>query len=128
MGRPGRPPAERQAVLEAAAQGRGSKAQRANRLAARVAAGALLHLDSDPAERVLSLLSGLDHSPLARLIADPAIDTAAAIRAERAARAEARGWRRLSDLEAAAEDRAIIVAVTALLSKRYARVLAALRP
>lgn len=123
MGRPRRPVSERQAVRQAVVGTHGSNAQRAARLAAIVAQGALQHLDGDPVRRLVSLLALLSSSPTAQLIADADIDTAAAFRAERAVRAEARGWRRLSEAEANEEDRQILAAVTELLRKRYVRAL-----
>lgn len=127
MARPCRPASERAAVREAVAGTHGSNAQRAARLAGTVAQASLQNLDGDAAGRLLSLLAMLGSSATAQLIADPDIDTAAAFRAERAARAEARGWRRLSEIEADEEDRQILASVTDLLRKRYVRALVGFR-
>lgn len=127
MARPSRPLSERDAVRQAVAGTHGSNAQRAARLAATVAQASLQNLDGDAAARLLSLLATFGSSATAELVSDPEIDTAAAFRAERAARAEARGWRRLSEIEANEEDRQIVASVTDLLRKRYVRALVGFR-
>lgn len=92
-------------------------------LARKVAKAALDDLQAMPGDRVAILLGMMANSPLARLAADPEIDTAALVRAERLRRLEARSWRHLPEREWAADDRAVIEAVTAILAKRYSRFL-----
>lgn len=128
MARPARPAVEGELVRAALANQPGTAARRARSLAATVARQALAAIDGDPADRALLLLDALVCSPAARLALDEAIDTAALVRAERARRAEARGWRRLSDAQGCAEDREIVAAVTAALTKRYSRHLARFQP
>jgi hypothetical protein len=124
MGRPRRPDAERVAVL-AAAGTQGSVQARAVRLAKRVVADTMAEIDRDPAERVIALLRDLDPTPLRALATDPEIDTAAVIRAERQARLDGRGGRRLPELEWPIEDREVARAAVAILAKRYARMIRA---
>ena len=128
MARPRRPEIEREAVQAAAAGQSGSNAQRARRIARAVADQTLRELDGSPADRVLLLIGALGASPIATLATDPEVDTAAAIRAERAARMEARGWRRPTAAEWDADDRAMLEAVADRLAKRYARHLARFQP
>ena len=128
MARPRRPDTEREAVREAAARQSGSCAQRARRIAGAVAVLALRELDGTPADRVLLLLGTLEASPLLTLAVDPEVDTAAAIRVERAMRMEARRWRRPTPAEWDADDRALLAAVTERLAKRYARHLVGFQP
>lgn len=120
MGRPRRPDAERAAVL-AAAVGSGSVEARATRLARRVVADTIAEIDRDPSERVIALLRSLNPTPLQSLASDPEIDTAAIIRAERQARLDGRGGRRLPEAEWPIEDREVSRAAVAVLAKRYAR-------
>lgn len=128
MARPGRPAAEREAVLEAAAQMTGSHAQRARRLAHAVAQLTLREIDGPAVDRVLLLLRTLDATPAAVLATDPEIDTAAMIRAERIRRLEAAGGRRSLPAEWPAEDRELLRIVTDQLAKRYARHLVGFQP
>ncbi len=118
MARPGRPDAERVAVL-AAAGDKGSIAQRAARLASKVAIEAMNHIDMDPGERILALLAPLAPSPIEVLATDPEIDTARLIQLERIQRMEARGGQRLAERQWAAEDRAILAKIVPTLAERY---------
>lgn len=128
MARPRRPDAEGLAVREAVADWRGSAASRSRRLAIAVAKAAMADIDVAPEQRLLAMLARLVPSPVSRLATDPAIDTAAFIRAARAAALEAHGWRRLTDGEWREVDRTILDAMTARLAKRYARHLSNSRP
>ena len=119
MARPRRPAAEREAV-RAAADGRGSAAQRASRLADRVAAAALSYVDADPADRLLEIVRA-DKSPIDTLATDAEIDTASLIVAERKRRLECRGGQHLPERQWLIEDRATVAAVASQLAERYRR-------
>lgn len=122
MARPRRPEQERLAVLEGA-NGRGTASQRAARLAADVTALAIEEVDISPDDRVLSLLRDLAPTPARTLATDPTIDTAGLILAERTRRLASRSGRRLPEREWTQEDREIATAVTAVLMRRYRRIL-----
>lgn len=116
-------------MVRAAAAGQsGSCAQRARRIARAVAEHTLREIDGSPADQVLLLIGALQASPVDTLATDPEVDTAALIRVERAARMEARCWRRPTPAEMDADDRAMLDAITDRLAKRYARHLVRFQP
>ncbi|PZU77754.1 MAG: hypothetical protein DI530_12240 [Sphingomonas sp.] len=121
MGRPRRPEIEHAAVI-AAAGTTGTARARAARLARRVAVAAVAAVD-ETEEPVIGMLRTLIGDPVALLARDPAIDTGAMVRAERARRCEARGGRRLPEAAWPAEDRDTVRVVAAQLERRYRRML-----
>lgn len=123
MARPRRPAVERDLVRQAAGRA-GGAAERAVRLARRVAAATMLEMDAEETDRVLQLLRAIAADPMTRLASDPEIDTAALIRSEREKRAAGRGGRRLRERDWPAEDREILAAVSDTLSRRYRAMLA----
>lgn len=122
MARPKRPVTECAAVIEAAS-GNGSAAQRARRLADRVAAMAIEEVNRDPADDLTVMLRVLEGSPAYFLATDPEINTARLVSAERCKRLEARGGRRLPERDWHREDADIQIFVSNLLAERYRRFL-----
>ena len=118
MARPSRPASERALVLEAASSS-GTAAERAARLAKAVAATALDEIDREDAERVIGLLRQLAPTAVDQLATAPEFATAEMIVRERVRRLEARGGKRLSPPNWADEDREVLRAVVATLSRRY---------
>ena len=118
MARPSRPASERALVVEAASAS-GTAVERATRLAKAVAAIALDEIDREDAERVIGLLRQLAPTAVDQLATAPEFATAEMIVRQRVRRLEARGGKRLSQPQWADEDREVLKAVVATLSRRY---------
>lgn len=129
MARPARPDGERKALLAAAAPISGGRSARDLGLciARRVASEALSEFDRNPEDHLADALAELaafvGDSPVRRLATCPAIDTAALIRRVRLADFEARGWRHLPQADWPRERERTLRAITAILARRYARLL-----
>lgn len=124
MARPARPAAERELVWEGAGSA-GSIAERAGRLARLVATAAMAEIDQDDGDRVISLLRQIAPTPVDRLATNPEFSTGALIVKERMRRLEARGGKHLPPTQWQEEDRQVVVAVAATLSRRYRTYLSA---
>lgn len=99
--------------------GSGTVSQRAARLAHAVASASMEDIDRDEADRVIGLLRALAASAVDRLATNPEFGTGVLILRERVRRMEARGGRHLAPSEWKDDDRAVLKAVTATLSRRY---------